>query len=98
MLVKVCPGLGYFTPKCVLLKDWLLAVHLNFLPSPPPEGFDLAKSDLDDYDKKCVERLQDFLQYEFAYANEHATKTATIAMICESSPMALLAWYASSSG
>lgn len=52
----------------------------------------LDKSILDEYDRSCVERLDEFMQYEFAYRNEHATKPATIGIVVASSPVALLAW------
>lgn len=67
------------------------AIHLNFLPSAKPSD-ESAASKLDDIDQKCVERSEFYGKYEFAYMEEHATKTATISMICESSPVALLAW------
>lgn len=51
---------------------------------------------LDAVDKECVERFHYFNRYEFGYRDEHATKPATIGMVVESSPVALLAWYVSS--
>lgn len=50
------------------------------------------KSTLDEYDQACLERFDYFQKWEFAYKHEHATKTATIAFVLESSPVALLAW------
>jgi hypothetical protein len=53
----------------------------------------LSTDGLDDVDKECVERFHYFNRYEFGYRDEHATKPATIGMVVESSPVALLAWY-----
>lgn len=53
----------------------------------------LSTEGLDEVDKVAVERLNYFNRYEFAYRDEHATKPATIGMVVESSPVALLAWY-----
>jgi hypothetical protein len=37
--------------------------------------------------------MEYFRRYEYGYRDEHATKTATIGMVVESSPVAMLAWY-----
>jgi len=58
--------------------------------APIPEGYD--KSKLDKFERKAIERTEFFNKWEFAYKNEHATKTATIATVVSSSPLALLAW------
>jgi microsomal epoxide hydrolase len=55
----------------------------------------LSTEGFDEIDKKAVERFNYFNRYEFAYRDEHATKPATIGMVVESSPVALLAWYVS---
>ena len=53
----------------------------------------LSTEGLDEVDKVAVGRFNYFNRYEFAYRDEHATKPATIGMVVESSPVALLAWY-----
>ena len=55
-----------------------------------PEEIDT--SNMDDFDKSCVDRWGEFMAWEFAYKHEHATKTATISFVLESSPIALLSW------
>lgn len=50
------------------------------------------KSSLDEMDRDCLDRFDFFQKWEFAYKHEHATKTATIGFVLESSPVALLAW------
>lgn len=67
------------------------AVHLNMFAVAPPKAFD--GSQLDEFDQRCLARLNYFGDHEFAYNEEHGTKTATIAAVVESSPVAMLAWY-----
>jgi hypothetical protein len=55
----------------------------------PPNS---SSSTLDDIDRACLARADFFNKYEYAYRDEHATKTATIGMVVESSPVAMLAW------
>ncbi|ORX39119.1 Alpha/Beta hydrolase protein [Kockovaella imperatae] len=59
------------------------AVHLDFVPSLPPDTFD--ESTLDLVDQACVKKLKEWNSWERAYVQEHATKTATIAAVVESS-------------
>lgn len=66
------------------------AIHINLFRPPP--GTEFKTDGLDEFDTACVERLNYFNQYEFAYRNEHATKPATIGLVVESSPVALLGW------
>lgn len=54
---------------------------------------DIKSLDLDEYDKEAMERFEYFQKWEFAYKHEHATKSATIGFVLESSPIALLSWY-----
>jgi hypothetical protein len=61
------------------------------LPATPPPNFDM--STLDAVDRACVDRMEYFNRFEFAYHDEHATKTATIGMVVESSPVAMLGWW-----
>ncbi|RSH89646.1 hypothetical protein EHS25_002197 [Saitozyma podzolica] len=55
----------------------------------PPNS---SPSSLDEFDRACLARADYFLKHEFAYRDEHATKTATIGIVVESSPVAMLAW------
>ncbi|ORY25438.1 Alpha/Beta hydrolase protein [Naematelia encephala] len=66
------------------------AVHLNMIIIDPPA--DLDRSALTEKDKAALERYEWFENWEFAYAQEHATKTSTIGMVIGSNPIALLAW------
>lgn len=67
------------------------AVHLNFCPSDKPDGFD--EDDLDEVDKAMVKRTEAVNAHDMSYKDEHALKPATIGFVCDSSPVALLAWY-----
>ncbi|KAL4921801.1 Alpha/Beta hydrolase protein [Aspergillus aurantiobrunneus] len=67
------------------------AVHLNFCPlTIPPEG--VSDEGLDDVEKRGFERLNWFMRFGRAYAEEHGSKPATIGHVLSSSPLALLAW------
>ncbi|KAL2838757.1 Alpha/Beta hydrolase protein [Aspergillus pseudodeflectus] len=71
--------------------DGCKAVHLNFCPTPTrPEG--VSDEDLSDLEKLGLERYRAFLESGRAYAQEHATRPATIGHVLSSSPLALLAW------
>ena len=74
----------------LLTQSPCLGVHLDFMPGAAPEGFD--SSTLDDFDQKCEKKSLTWDKGETAYLQEHATKTATIGAVCESSPVPLLAW------
>jgi microsomal epoxide hydrolase len=49
-------------------------------------------NELNDFDREAIKRWEWFQKWEFAYKNEHATKSGTIGFALESSPIALLAW------
>lgn len=63
---------------------------MNCCPTLIPDDYDRSK--LDEIDRKGIERTEYLDKWEFAYLQEHATKTATIAMVANSCPLALLAW------
>lgn len=46
-------------------------------------------------EKRGVERAEDFANLGSAYAREHGQRPATVGLVLSSSPIALLAWYAS---
>lgn len=48
---------------------------------------------MSEFDRACVDRMEEFGKTEFAYRDEHATKPATIGIVVGSSPVAMLAWY-----
>ncbi|KAL3492575.1 Alpha/Beta hydrolase protein [Aspergillus germanicus] len=74
-----------------LKYDSCKAVHLNFCPLPTrPEG--VSDDGLSDVEKRGLERHHTFLESGRAYAQEHATRPATIGHVLSSSPLALLAW------
>lgn len=66
---------------------------LNFIPLPPPEGFDVAK-DASEAERKGLQRAEWFGSNASAYAMMHATRPATVGLALGSSPLALLAWVA----
>lgn len=47
---------------------------------------------LKDYEKKAMDRTNDFATLGNAYAREHGTRPSTIGLVLSSSPIALLAW------
>ncbi|KXX82521.1 putative epoxide hydrolase [Madurella mycetomatis] len=66
---------------------------LNFIPLPPPEGFDVAK-DTNETEKKGLQRAEWFNSHASAYVRMHSTRPATVGLALGSSPLALLAWVA----
>jgi microsomal epoxide hydrolase len=79
----VAPMMGESFPE-------VKAVHINYLMIPPANYYD--ESDLDEVDQRCLVRMKHMEAYEVAYAHEHGQKPSTIAMVIQSSPVALLAW------
>ncbi len=57
---------------------------------PRPEGISLES--LNESERAGVERGMKFVDYENAYAKEHASRPATIGLILSSNPLALLGW------
>ena len=49
--------------------------------------------EMDDLEKKGVEKAAQFKRLESAYALFHATKPATIGYVLAANPLSLLAWY-----
>ena len=64
------------------------AMHLNFNNMYEPA----SKPEIDDWDRKLIEKAQTFIKTGAAYAQEHGTRPATIGFTLASSPLALLAW------
>lgn len=62
------------------------------LVADPSLAEEIKSLELDDFDRKAMERFDHFQQWEFAYKHEHATKSGTIGFVLESSPVALLSW------
>lgn len=68
---------------------------VNFVPIVKPPsilGTVTAPLTLTDTEKQGLERSAWFISQGHAYAEEHATKPATIGFALASSPVALLAW------
>lgn len=66
------------------------AIHLNTSPMPAPDG-DLS-SPINALEQDGIRRGRQFVQTGSAYAQEHATRPATIGLVLSASPLALLAW------
>jgi len=66
------------------------AIHLNTSPMPAPEG-DLS-TPINTLEQEGIHRGRRFVQSGSAYAMEHATRPATIGLVLNASPLALLAW------
>lgn len=57
---------------------------------PRPEGANDA--DLNDWERKGLERAEEFKRLGSAYALLHATKPSTIGLVLAATPLSLLAW------
>ena len=57
---------------------------------PRPDGVD--DSQMDEWEKKGLERAEEFTKLNSAYALLHATKPATIGLVLAANPLSLLAW------
>ena len=64
--------------------------HLNLCNLSQPEG--KSVDDLEAYEKKGLERYDQFKAKGAAYAQMHATRPGTIGLALSSSPLALLSW------
>jgi pimeloyl-ACP methyl ester carboxylesterase len=85
----ISPDLGRAAP------DHVVGVHVNaatvgFMPFPPLEDSELAE--LSDAEKVRVERIAEFLDDEFGYAQIQSTRPQTLAYGLTDSPVGQLAW------
>ncbi|KAL0944676.1 putative epoxide hydrolase [Colletotrichum truncatum] len=62
-------------------------VHLNFAPSPMPDGVEYTERE-----KKVAERSQDWLQNHMGYAVCMRTRPHTIGIALHDNPMGILMW------
>jgi epoxide hydrolase len=87
----VSPDLGRVDP------DHVIGVHVNaatvgFMPFPPLEDAELAE--LTDSERTRVERIAQFMDDEFGYAQIQSTRPQTLAYGLTDSPVGQLAWIA----
>ncbi|KAF2645905.1 alpha/beta-hydrolase [Massarina eburnea CBS 473.64] len=68
------------------------ALHLNFSYINSPPFADDVEAQLEDVEKKGLERLYQFGQTGNAYGKMHGTRTSTIGQVLSSSPLALMSW------
>ncbi|KIV89068.1 hypothetical protein PV10_08679 [Exophiala mesophila] len=68
------------------------ALHLNFCPIPCPDEKVHGRLPIQEWEKRGLERADDFVKYGTAYAVEQSTRASTIGFVLSSSPVALLAW------
>jgi pimeloyl-ACP methyl ester carboxylesterase len=85
----ISPELGRVDP------DHVVAIHVNaasvgFMPFPPLEDAELAE--LSDSERARVERIAQFLDDEFGYAQIQSTRPQTLAYGLTDSPVGQLAW------
>ena len=84
--------IGSFVSRTLAAKyDACKGMHLNMFSLPPPENKD--ELPVDELEKKCLPKGQEFFDTGFAYALEHGTRTGTIGLALSASPLALLSWY-----
>jgi epoxide hydrolase len=86
---QVSPDLGRVDP------DRVVGVHVNaatvgFMPFPPLDDAELAQ--LNDSERARVERIAEFLDNDFGYANIQSTRPQTLAYGLTDSPVGQLAW------
>jgi epoxide hydrolase len=85
----VSPDVGRADP------DRVVGVHVNaatvgFMPYPPVDESELAE--LNDVERRRVERIAEFLDDEFGYAQIQSTRPQTLAYGLNDSPVGQLAW------
>jgi pimeloyl-ACP methyl ester carboxylesterase len=76
-------------------SEHVVAIHVNaasvgFMPFPPLEDAELAE--LSDSERARVERIAEFLDSEFGYAQIQSTRPQTLAYGLTDSPVGQLAW------
>lgn len=70
----------------------MTVLTVNYCIMSEPAGFD-SDALLEEVDKKGIERGMAFKNFGSAYAIAHATRPATMGIVLNSNPLALLAWW-----
>jgi pimeloyl-ACP methyl ester carboxylesterase len=67
----------------------VVAVHVNYLPTPPVEGVELSEED-----SRRLERIKGMMRNRPGYQVLHATRPQTVSYALADSPVGQLAWIA----
>jgi pimeloyl-ACP methyl ester carboxylesterase len=73
----------------VVAPDDVVAVHLNYLPTPPVEGVELSEED-----ERRLDRIRAMMRNRPGYQVLHATRPQTVSYALTDSPVGQLAWIA----
>jgi pimeloyl-ACP methyl ester carboxylesterase len=83
-------GSGIAKEMAVVAPGNVVAVHVNYLPTPPVEGLD----GLSEEDERRLERIRAMMRNRPGYQVLHATRPQTVSYALTDSPVGLLAWIA----
>jgi epoxide hydrolase len=84
-------GSGIARAMAVAAPENVVAVHVNYLPTPPVEGVDVALSEEDD---RRLDRIKAMMRNRPGYQVLHATRPQTVSYALTDSPVGQLAWIA----
>ncbi|MFJ6672741.1 epoxide hydrolase family protein [Actinosynnema sp. NPDC091369] len=73
----------------VVAPENVVAVHLNYLPTPPVEGVELSEED-----DRRLDRIKAMMRDRPGYQVLHATRPQTVSYALTDSPVGQLAWIA----
>jgi len=83
--------LGSFVSRFLAMtSDSCKGMHVNMMGFPPMQDVDVSQ--LDDAEKRALQRATDFIDVNYAFALEQGTRPATVGFVLSSSPLALLSW------
>ncbi len=84
-------GSGIARAMAAAAPENVVAVHVNFLPTPPVEG---VEPPLSEEDERRLERTRGMMRNRPGYQILHATRPQTISYALTDSPVGQLAWTA----
>jgi len=82
-------GSGIARAMAVAAPGSVVAVHVNYLPTPPVEGVELSEED-----SRRLERIKGMMRNRPGYQVLHATRPQTVSYALADSPVGQLAWIA----
>jgi epoxide hydrolase len=82
-------GSGIARAMAVAAPDNVVAVHVNYLPTPPVDGIELSEED-----DRRLDRIKAMMRNRPAYQALQATRPQTISYALTDSPVGQLAWIA----
>jgi pimeloyl-ACP methyl ester carboxylesterase len=82
-------GSGIARAMAVAAPESVVAVHVNYLPTPPVEGVELSEED-----GRRLERIKGMMRSRPGYQVLHGTRPQTVSYALTDSPVGQLAWNA----